>query len=75
MHNLQYGFEPSYNVWIHHDEHLPMFWDKSNDEDAGSKSGLHDALEEMLEDVFRGDDMHHWQEVDNAARDSPSGCK
>ena len=52
VHILWYGFEPSYDVWIHQSKHLPMFSDDSNNEDKGSVDKSYDDLDELLEDVF-----------------------
>ncbi|KAF5778720.1 putative Transposase-associated domain-containing protein [Helianthus annuus] len=46
-------FEPSYNVWIHHGEHLPSYETDDTDSDyEESENESNDGVNELLDDVF-----------------------
>ncbi|MFS7913384.1 hypothetical protein Hanom_Chr02g00141211 [Helianthus anomalus] len=52
---IQYGFEPTYNVWIYHGEHLPGYetdTDETNSEFEKSDNDSNDGVGELLDDAF-----------------------
>uniref|UniRef100_A0A251RXL6 Putative transposase-associated domain-containing protein n=1 Tax=Helianthus annuus TaxID=4232 RepID=A0A251RXL6_HELAN len=52
-HIIYNGFEPSYNVWIHHGEHLPGYEIDDTDSDyEESENESHDGVNELFDDVF-----------------------
>ncbi|KAJ0492169.1 putative Transposase-associated domain-containing protein [Helianthus annuus] len=54
-HIIQYSFEPTYNVWIYHGEHLPGYetdTDETNSEFEESDNESNDGVGELLDDAF-----------------------
>ncbi|KAJ0845268.1 putative Transposase-associated domain-containing protein [Helianthus annuus] len=54
-HIIQYGFEPTYNVWIYHGEHLPGYetdTEETNSEFEESDNESNDGVGELLDDAF-----------------------
>ncbi|KAJ0703729.1 putative Transposase-associated domain-containing protein [Helianthus annuus] len=54
-HIIQYGFEPTYNVWIYHGEHLPGYetdTHETNSEFEESDNESNDGVGELLDDAF-----------------------
>ncbi|KAJ0865961.1 putative Transposase-associated domain-containing protein [Helianthus annuus] len=52
-HIIYNGFEPSYNVWIHHGEHLLGYETDQIDSDyEESENESHDDVNELLDDAF-----------------------
>ncbi|KAD6119130.1 hypothetical protein E3N88_10401 [Mikania micrantha] len=51
-HIIHNGFEPSYNVWINHGEHLPGYETDEMNECEESENESNDGVDELLEDAF-----------------------
>ncbi|KAD3639967.1 hypothetical protein E3N88_29190 [Mikania micrantha] len=50
-HIIHNGFEPSYNIWIYHGEHLPGYETDENESEE-SENESNDGVDELLDDVF-----------------------